>query len=288
MDGSRFARAALAATLAVGVVLSATGCGAASAAASRPLVVVSLGQSNAVGTNADWDPDADAPDPHVKVWGTNPEAAAYHELVPSSAAPGGMRSTATALDGLPASLGLANRIAEETGRDVIVVPAAVAGAGFRSWTAFPAAWDVDGVGGALNLAEQAISEVEAALAASGGELHALVWQQGETDAIAGMSSAEYTAELTALVARVQERIPGARDARWLFTSLIPESHARLPGAAAIDAALADMPAHVDGSAYVPIPPGHNASGDGLHLDASGARLVGALLADAAELASPET
>ncbi|MEZ0492013.1 sialate O-acetylesterase [Kineococcus sp. TBRC 1896] len=245
--------------------------------AGRDLVVV-LGQSNAAGSNTDFDPEgADAFDPRVEVFAATgpdggrivPAREPFWPLLghpPGGVGPGGPFA-ALLLPTLPAD------------RRVLVVPAAVGGTGFHAHTSYPGVWKV-GLERAdtPNLFARAVAHVRAALAAAGPDsrVRVVLWHQGETDGGHGRSEAEYAADLDELVAAFRAQVPTAQDVPFLLGGMAPERIAAYPNHAGVAAAHAATPGRVPGTAFAPSPAGHVNDGT-THLTAAAQRLLAANL-----------
>ncbi|WP_432534056.1 sialate O-acetylesterase [Kineococcus arenarius] len=240
-------------------------------------LVVVLGQSNASGTNTDFEPDGrDARDPRIEVFpATGPDAGrvvpAREPLAPLlHHPPGGMGP------GGPFAALLLETLPPE--RRVLLVPAAVGGTGFRAHGSHPGVWKVGlHLPGVPNLFEEAVAHVGAALRAAGpgSRVAAVLWHQGETDAGRGRTEREYAADLDELIAGFRARVRTAPDAPFLVGQLPAERLAAHPGHAGVAAALAGTPGRVPGTGFAPAPPPGHVHDVTTHLDAQGQRLLGA-------------
>ncbi|MBI1356356.1 MAG: sialate O-acetylesterase [Acidobacteria bacterium] len=152
-----------------------------------------------------------------------------------------------------------------------LIPAAAGGSSIRAWqhramhegTQSPP-WD------------DALSRTFRVLALEGGELHGIIWHQGESD------SKDYTAEYEdALVDLVQRFRKEFRqpDLPFVAAQLAEFYYEKSPGAAEINAAIAHLPERLPHTAYVTAE-GFTARPDGVHLDSASARELGKRYAEA--------
>ncbi|WP_432514431.1 sialate O-acetylesterase [Kineococcus sp. SYSU DK001] len=240
-------------------------------------LVVVLGQSNASGTNTDVEPDGlDRRDARIRTFGASgPDAGrvvpAREPLAPLRGhPPGGMGP-----GGPFASLLLPTLPAH---RDVLVVPAAVGGTGFRTHGSFPGVWAVGlHPPGVPNLLDLAVAHVRAALRAAGpgSRVAAVLWQQGETDGGQERGEAEYAADLDELIAAFRAQVPTAAAAPFTVGGLPAERLAAYPGHAGVQAALEATPARVPRTGFAPAPPPGHVNDVTTHLTAAGQRILGA-------------
>src|SRR5262245_27687480 len=137
---------------------------------TRPLptgydLIVVMGQSNASGTNDDYDPTgADARDHRVKVF---PASGPHSRTIQPATEP------LPGLVGAGAGMGPAGPFAQELlvytppRRDLLIVPCAVGGTGFAGHGSFPGQWKVtDRTPGVLNLFEFTVAHLQRAIAAA--------------------------------------------------------------------------------------------------------------------------
>ena len=166
-----------------------------------------------------------------------------------------------------------------TGRKVLLVPAAWGGtslvAGTLTWN--PTGRDY------LNAIDQANRAVTAAVAAiPGSRFVGTLWIQGEGDGSNSVSQAAYEAAFVPLIAGLRAAITGASNSWFVVGQMMPEAISTNGGGSgtysAIDAAHTAVAAAVFGCTKVAIGTGFN-SGDNLHYNAAGERLMGTTMAD---------
>lgn len=237
-------------------------------------VVVVLGQSNASGTNSDFDPKGpDARDPRIMTFPGTGDATgrivpATEPLAPIGGhPPGGMGPggpfAALLLTTLP------------PGRRILIVPATMGGTGFRRHGTYPGVWkaglDLDG---APNLLSMAIDHLRKALSSAGhgSRVAAALWQQGEADG--GRSEAEYAADLDELIATIRREVPEASRAPFLVGGLPKERVRAYPDHAGVDNALRKTPARTANTGYAEPPPLGYVNDGTTHLTAQGQRILG--------------
>lgn len=153
------------------------------------------------------------------------------------------------------------------GRKVLLVPAAANNTALVELNA--GAWNPNYVG--TNLYTQSIDRVEDGLAVAGSQLVAILWVQGESDAVDGRTGAEYEAVLDDLIAGYRAAIPGASQVPFIIGQMVPDylNAPRLE----IDAVQAATPGRVAWTGYAPGPFGL-VQGDGNHYSAAGHRELG--------------
>ncbi|MCU1404905.1 MAG: hypothetical protein JWQ43_1208 [Glaciihabitans sp.] len=238
-------------------------------------LVVVLGQSNASGTNTDFEPDGlDARDPRILTFPATGEDArtivpAREPLAPIGGhPPGGMGP------GGPFSAALLPTLAPD--RRILIVPAAMGGTGMRNHGTFAGVW-LPGfqLGDAVNLFDAAVDHVHAALKAAGANsrIAAVIWHQGESDG--GRTEEDYAADLDVLVAELRRQIPESATSPFIAGQLPLERLAAYPDHAGVDAALRRLPERVALTGFAPAPPIGHVNDVTTHLAASGQRILGA-------------
>lgn len=209
------------------------------------LVVPILGQSNAFGMGLGLDPTGlDGPHPLVHQWamcgpskdtvvlGVDP---LLHEI-PCKRVGFGVT--------------FAKRLADETGRAVLLIPGARGDTSFTPKNGYT--WDGSDTTTRVNLYRQAVAAIDASLARHpGSQVAAILWHQGETD-VPLMSPEAYRERLDALIDALRERY-GA-DVPVILGQMVPEemerSHKDYSG---IDRVHQDTPNRRARTAFVPGP-----------------------------------
>ena len=230
------------------------------------LIVPVLGQSNAVGMGLGHDPDGlDRPDPRVHQWAMcGPSKASavlavdplLHEI------PAG---------GVGFGLTFGKRLADETGRSVLLVPGARGDTSFtpkNGWT-----WDPADARTKRNLYRNAVTAIDAVLARyPGSTVAAILWHQGETD-VPLMDASMYQTKLDSLIDDLRRRY-GA-DLPFLVGQMVGEEM-ELSGKnyAPINAVHADTPNRRPRAAFVPGARESINGGTDRHYNAAGQREMG--------------
>jgi hypothetical protein len=239
-------------------------------------LVVVLGQSNAHGSNTDFDPDGqDARDPRILMFPAGgadqgrivPARDPLHPLLPLHP-PGGMGP-----GGPFASLLLPTL---PPPRRILLVLASMGGTGMRNHGTYPGVW-LPGFEkeGAANLFDAAVSHLNAALHAAGpgSRVAAVLWHQGESDR--GRSEVDYAADLDLLIGELRRRVPETANTSFIVGQLPADRLAAYPDHAGVDAAHRATPTRVPGTGFAPHPPAGHVNDITTHLDAEGQRLLGA-------------
>ena len=159
-------------------------------------------------------------------------------------------------------------------RRVLMVPCSNGGtplfSGAANWS----------VGGSLYL--NAISQANAAITAAqlqypNSRFVGCLWHQGESDALAGVSQANYQTALTNAIAGYRSGITGASNSWFVIGGMVPEAISGSPSSYnPIVAAHQAVAAATNRCAYVAGPSG--VTGDNLHYNAAGCRIMGARMA----------
>ena len=249
------------------VVKRRLGRGIAVGAFEEPyLVVAVLGQSNAHGAGLGLERQGlDAPHPRVHQWaasgrskntivdGSNP---LFHE-VPSKAV--GFAPT------------FAARLADTTGRPVLIVPYARGDSGFARIHGI--SWDPADTGARVNLFWAAVDRIRTGLATTpGNELAAVLWHQGESD-VPLLTGPVYAEKLDSLIDTLRAEFG---EVPFVLGQMVPdEIESGEPNYAVIDAVHADTPRRRTNVAYVPGPKGlYNSDTEKIHYNAVGQRELG--------------
>lgn len=237
-------------------------------------LVLVLGQSNANGSNTDYEPDGlDARDPRIETFpGSGPEV---RRIVPAReplATIGGHPPGGLGPGGPFAELLLPTLPAEDR---VLIVPITMGGTGMRSHTSYPGVWKVGFVkDGASNLFDRTVEHTRAALDAAGpsATIDAVIWHQGETDG--GRREADYAGDLDELIESLRERLPEAAAAPFLVGQLPAERRRAYPDHEGVADALRHTPDRVPNTGYAEAPPFGYVNDETTHLTAAGQRILG--------------
>ena len=230
------------------------------------LVVPVLGQSNAFGMGKPLDlADADKPHPRVHQW----------------AMCGPSKGTAVLavdplLHDIPAGgvgfgMTFAKGLANETGRTVLLVPAARGDTSFTPKNGYT--WDPADSRTRVNLYRNAVAAIDMALASyPGSRVAALLWHQGETD-VPLMTGPIYQVKLDGLINDLRGRY--GNDVPFLLGQMVPEEM-ELSGKpySAINAVHADTPNRVPRTAFIEGPRSAYNSPTDRHYSADGQRTLG--------------
>jgi hypothetical protein len=154
-------------------------------------------------------------------------------------------------------------VAERTGHDVGLVPAAVGGSSITSWV--PAGYD-----SATRTHPYDDALRRAKLAQQRGRLVAILWHQGESDANARLAP-DYSRRLHELIARFRSEL-GAPDAPFIIGQL-GQFRRWTAYDSTVDAAHREAASTIPHVAYVSSD-GLRHKGDSLHFDAESARSLG--------------
>jgi len=238
-------------------------------------IVVVLGQSNASGTNTDFEPDGrDARDPRILTFPATGEEAgtivhAREPLAPIGGhPPGGMGP------GGPFAALLLPTLAP--GRRILIVPATMGGTGMRGHGSFAGVW-LPGLqqGEAVNLFDAAVAHLRAAVAAAGEDsrIAVVLWHQGESDG--GRDEADYAADLDTVISELRRQVPQAAEAPFIVGQLPLERLAAYPNHAGVDEALRGLPGRVENTGFASAPPVGHVNDVTTHLAATGQRILGA-------------
>lgn len=240
-------------------------------------IIPILGQSNAKGTNTDYDlANIDVPD--VRIFAYQQGGASPNAIVAASA-----RLQPPAIDTL-GGISFGHAFAKlwlsqaKPGRRVLLVPCAVGGTGFDAWGASPspqATWKVgshpDGVS---NLYDLAVTQIQGALAAAGqnSRVVAVLWHQGEADSNIAVTETTYATNLDALIDGLRSSIPALATAPFLVGQMAPERLSTQAGTAGPNAAHINTPARKTLTGFAKGTAGYCAA-DNTHYLAQGQRLL---------------
>ena len=237
-------------------------------------IVAVLGQSNASGTNDDYEPSGcDTRDERVRVFAASgPNGRSIQPAVEPLAS----------LLGPGSGMGPGGPFAQEllahipAGRRVLIVPCAVGGTGFGAHGSFPGLWKVsDRTPGVLNLFEFSMVHLRRAIAAADAagstRAAAVLWHQGEADARPGRREADHAADLDDLIDAFRARLPLFARAPFLVGQLAAERLTDQPGADEVDAAHRATPRRRPWTGFAPAPGPGYCTRDRTHFSAEGQR-----------------
>jgi hypothetical protein len=155
-------------------------------------------------------------------------------------------------------------------RKVLLVPAARGGTGFSGTAEY--SWDPDNKAAAVNLARRAADACTRALALNPSHrLAAILWHQGEADAMARADGRWYRRKLLQLIDLFRAEFGPVP---FLAGGMVPEWIAANPSARGIDGVHRSIPSDRPVTAFVEGPGGAATAGDTIHYTAAGARELG--------------
>lgn len=229
------------------------------------LVVPILGQSNAFGMGLPLDPaGADQSHPRVHQWamcgpskGTVvlAEEPLLHEI------PG---------RGVGFAMTFAKALAEDTGRSVLLIPAARGDTSFTPKNGF--SWDPADYTARVNLYRQAVAAIDAPLARyPGSHVAVVLWHQGESD-VPLMHPSDYESKLDGLIGDLRSRYG---DVPFVLGGMCPEEMERSSkDYFGINAVHESTPSRVPKTAFVKGPRGGINSDEDRHYSAEGQHALG--------------
>jgi hypothetical protein len=229
------------------------------------LVVAVLGQSNAHGMGLPLE-GADRPHPRVHQWAMCGPSKGTAVLAVDPL----LHETPSGRVGFAVTFGKA--LADETGRSVLLVPAARGDTSFAPKNGYT--WDPADTRTRKNLYRNAVRAIDAARARyPGSRVAAVLWHQGETD-VPLTPAPLYQVKLDALIGDLRQRY-GA-DLPVLIGQMVPEEM-EWSGKdySAIDAVHADTPHRIRRTAFVEGPRSAYNSETDRHYNSEGQRALGA-------------
>lgn len=235
---------------------------------TAPHLILVAGQSNAAGNGHPVNPVTAPTHPLVEWWhtGTDPHTGTVTAAVePISRSWDGSAGVSPAME-------YARRWADRHRVRTILIPTAWGGTGLISGGA---RWGTSG-----DLYAAAVAAVNDARAATGGRLAAVVWVQGEHDAVSQVGATGYRDALVSTMTSLRAAT-GAPDAVIAVGSMVPDWVALGKGTAqAIQAQLATVPTVLSRAVYASGAYGTGAEIDGIHYNAAGAIGLGRQLWEA--------
>lgn len=241
-------------------------------------IYVLAGQSNMSGQALGF--NAAGPDPvHPRVF-CFPQSGSFVGQIVQAADPLGHPDSSRGMGpGLPFARWQTLRT--PANRNIMLVPVAWTGSGFNfDINTSPRTWQVgDTTSGIFNLYENAIAQVNAAIAAAAAvgatcAVKGVLWLQGEHDT--GTSSATYAAWLDAVIAGLRTRL-GVSDLPFVLGQMVPEYIAANP--TNLNTTHIDTPRRNTRCAFAYGIAGHD-GGTALHYDVVGQRYMGRSMFDA--------
>ena len=234
-------------------------------------VVLVAGQSNMAGRGV-FSSSIDFYDTYVDQFDGNSASGTYQRIITGQDPLKQPEPSSTAV-GPAVSFG--KTYVPATGRKVLLVPAAWGGTGLVAGS--PITWSPYGTNNRdyLNAISQANLAVAAAIARfPSSQFVGTIWLQGEADGTNGATQAAYRQALTDLIAGFRAGITGASNSWFIIGQMMPEAIVAQGGTMAmINAAHKEVAGSVVGCAWAAIGTGYN-SGDNLHYNAAGERLMG--------------
>lgn len=237
-------------------------------------LLVLLGQSNANGSNTDFDPDGvDRRDPRILTLPASGAQAgalvpAREPLAPAGAHPPGGMGPA----GPFAALLLPTLPPEDR---LVIVPVTMGGTGMRRHGSYPGVW-LPGLeeAGRPHLFARAVDHIRLALAlCEMPTVTAVLWHQGESDG--GRTEAEYAEDLDLLIGSLRAQIPECAGAPFLVGQMARERLLAFPDHHGVHAALRHTPRRMARTGYAEAPPIGHVNDACTHFTAAGQRLLAA-------------
>lgn len=234
-------------------------------------VVLLLGQSNMQGCGLPFDPVIDVElDGIDQLAGSGPRAG---RVIAASEPLCHVESVR--VDGRPAvgpGFEFARQLwlGQQAGRKVLLVPAALGGTSITGNADY--SWDPDNTTARTNLFRRALETGKQALELNPhNRLAAILWHQGEADAVLGASESWYRSKLLQVIDQLRAALGPAP---FLIGSMVPEWLPDDPGRRGIEAAHRSIPALRQQTAFVEGPAGAGQDTGQIHYSASGARELG--------------
>lgn len=239
-------------------------------------IVLLAGQSNMSGRGT-YNAGIDTTDANVYQYGCYDGAGTYRTIFAGSD-PLTMPDTVAAPNGVGPGMFFAKRYSAVYNRKVLLVPFARGG---TSLVTGSTTWSPYGTNDAdyLSAIDQANRAVTAAVAAfPGSSFKGICWLQGEGDGENSVTTAAYQSALADLIAGMRAGITGATSAWFVMGQMVPEAISFRAGYPAIDTAHTNIGTNYPYATKVTIGTGYD-SGDQLHYNAAGARLMGTTMAN---------
>ena len=248
-------------------------------------IVLLAGQSNMSGRGV-YSAGIDTTDADVYQFGGYSGAGTYRTIFAGSD-PLTHPDTVALSNGVGPGMFFAKRYKELYNRKVLLVPCAFGG---TSIIAGAVTWSPYGTNNTdyLNAIDQANRAITAAVAAfPGSSFKGAAMILGEGDASSGTSAAAFSEGFAALIAGLRSNITGASDTWFLIGQMMPEAIASRTNYPEIDAVHTFLGTNYSRTTKVSIGTGYD-SGDALHYNAAGMRLMGTAMANAIATAIANT
>lgn len=173
--------------------------------------------------------------------------------------------------GVGFAMTFAKALAEESGRSVLLIPAARGDTSFTPKNGF--SWDPADRTARVNLYRQAVGAIDASLARyPGSRVAVMLWHQGESD-VPLMPPSDYQIKLDGLIGDLRSRHGG--DVPFVLGGMCPEEMERsAKDYSGINAVHESTPARMPNTAFVEGPRGGINSAEDRHYSAEGQRALG--------------
>ena len=239
-------------------------------------IILLAGQSNMSGRGI-IDGGIDTTDPDVYQFGCYNGFGNYRTIFAGSD-PLTMPDTVAAANGVGPGMFFAKRYKQLYNRKVLLVPFARGG---TSLSGGVVTWSPYGTNNAdlLSAIDQANRAITAAIALfPGSSFKGVCWLQGEGDGENSVTTGAYQAAMADLILAFRNGITGATNSWFVLGQMMPEAIAARPGYPAIDTAHTNISNLYPKAHKVAIGTGYD-SGDQLHYNAPGERLMGTTMAN---------
>jgi len=239
-------------------------------------IILLAGQSNMSGRGT-IDAGIDTTDPNVYQFGCYDGFGTYRTIFAGSD-PLTMPDTVAAANGVGPGMFFGKRYSLTRNRKVLLVPFARGG---TSVVTGSTTWSPYGTNNAdlLSAIDQSNRAITAAVAAfPGSSFKGICWLQGEGDGENSVTTAAYEAALADVIKAMRAGITGASSAWFVIGQMLPEAISSRGGYPAIDTAHTNLGNLFPLTTKVAIGTGYD-SGDQLHYNAAGERLMGTTMAN---------
>lgn len=247
-------------------------------------IILLAGQSNMAGRGV-YNAGIDTTDANVFQFDGKPASGTYRTII---GAVDPLKQAESTLTAVGPGMFFGKAYAAATGRKVLLVPAAWGGTALTGASApwSPSGTDTNAAPAAtgesvnyFNAIRQANLAITAAVAAyPGSQFVGTLWIQGEADGDSNVSKATYQAALLNLISGFRAGITGASNSWFVIGQMMPEA-ITVQGKTypSIDQAHKEIAGITNRCGFAAIGAGYN-SGDNLHYNAAGERLMGTTMA----------